>query len=106
MSDEPRPPDSNPAQKAAFEMLVERLSRASDRLFPHEAVLVVVVTKNAPQPDGSVQDMVAITRTINYQAAEAEMLADWLDAKKAAMEEGPRNVFVRSGPELDSTKAN
>ncbi len=95
-----------PEQREALREMARRFEDASDRLAAHDIAFTVSYKRNVPQEDGSLADGLAITRHLSGECAIMEMLADWHDAKKAAMEGGDMSRFMGEVLALQEGKAD
>tara|TARA_Y100000310_G_C20667867_1_gene808611 strand:- start:272 stop:568 length:297 start_codon:yes stop_codon:yes gene_type:complete len=81
-------PQQTPEQREELREMANRCEDASGRLAEHGVVFGVSYRCNAEQPDGSVVDGLSISRSLSAELALMEMMADWYDAKKKAIEFG------------------
>jgi len=79
-------PQQTPEQKEELREMAGRCDEVSNRLAEHGIIFGVNYQCNAVQPDGSVADGLGISRTLSAEVALMEMMADWHDAKKKAIE--------------------
>tara|TARA_R100001143_G_C3248452_1_gene82383 strand:+ start:200 stop:520 length:321 start_codon:yes stop_codon:yes gene_type:complete len=86
MDDKKTIPEQTPEQKEELREIAGRCDKASNRLAEHGIIFGVNYQCNAMQPDGSVADGLGISRSLSAELALMEMMADWYDAKKKAIE--------------------
>ena len=99
-------PQQTPEQKKELREMANRCDDASSRLAEHSIVFGVNYQSNSVQSDGSVVDGLAISRSLSAELAVMEMMADWYDAKKKAIESGEMGRFMSEMLELHDGPAN
>tara|TARA_R110000824_G_scaffold282322_1_gene470607 strand:+ start:4358 stop:4678 length:321 start_codon:yes stop_codon:yes gene_type:complete len=106
MDDKEAIPQQTPEQKKELREIATRCDHVSDRLAGHGIVFGVNYRSNAIQPDGSVVDGLGISRSLSAELALMEMMADWYDAKKKAIESGEMGRFMSEVLELQGGPSN
>jgi hypothetical protein len=99
-------PQQTPEQKKELQEVAGRCDSASNRLAEHGIVFGVHYQSNSVQADGSVIDGLAINRSLSAELALMEMMADWYDAKKRAVESGEMGRFISETLEFQDGSAN
>ena len=106
MDDQKTIPQQTPEQKKELREVADRCDNASNRLAEHGIVFGGNRRSNAQQPDGSVVDGLAISRSLSAELALMEMMADWYDARKKAVDSGDMGRFMSEALELQDGPAN
>ncbi len=106
MDDKKIIPQQTPEQKRELREIASLCDNVSNRLAEHGIVFGVNYRCNSVQPDGSVVDGLAISRSLSAELALMEMMADWYDAKKKAIESGETGRFMSDILELQGGPAN